>query len=129
MNAVIDTNILVSSMLSPNGTPARIVRLAYQDRITPCYDDRILREYRNVLTRTKFRFDPGKITELLEYIVLRGEKVFPPELDIEFIDMDDKKFYEVAKFCNAVIITGNTRHYPREDIILTPGEFLEKYNL
>lgn len=129
MNAVIDTNILVSSMLSPNGTPARIVRLAYQDRITPCYDDRILREYRNVLTRTKFRFDPGKITELLEYIVLRGEKVFPPELDIEFIDMDDKKFYEVAKFCNAVIITGNTKHYPREDIILTPGEFLEKYNL
>ncbi len=129
MLAVIDTNILVSAMLSERGTPAKIVALASKGVITPCYDNRILREYRDVLTRPKFKFDAERITELLDMIIEKGENVKPDPLDIEFTDKDDKKFYEAAKFCNAELITENIRHFPADKAVMTVSEFLEKYNL
>ena len=38
-----------------------------------------------------------------------------------------RKFYEVAKFCHAILITGNGKHYPEEPDILTMSEFCERY--
>lgn len=46
-----------------------------------------------------------------------------------FMDEADKKFYEVAKFCGAKLITGNTKHFPNDEIVLTVSEFLEQHNL
>lgn len=129
MLAVIDTNILVSALLSKNGSPAKIVRLIFRGVITPCYDNRIMDEYRSVLTRPKFKFDPDRIDKLLDIIVTKGKCAVSVPLNVEFTDKDDKKFYEVAKFCNAELITGNIRHFPDDRAILTVSEFLEKYNL
>ena len=56
MLAVIDTNILVSALWSRNGAPARILSLIISGELIPCYDYRILCEYREVLTRPKFKF-------------------------------------------------------------------------
>ena len=44
-----------------------------------------------------------------------------------FNDEDDRSYYEVAKLCNAILITGNKRHFPDEPFIMTPAEFLETY--
>lgn len=129
MRAVIDTNILVSALWSRKGPTAKILDLVANEIILPCYSSEIFEEYREVLFRPKFGFADYEINEILAKIRRKGLSVIPINLDIDFIDKDDKKFYEVAKSCNAVIITGNTKHFPREDMIMTPGEFLERYHL
>lgn len=48
-----------------------------------------------------------------------------PPIDISFADQSDQNFYEVAKYCGAVLITGNLKHFPDDDKILSVSSFLE----
>ena len=57
MRFVIDSNVVVSAMLSPHAPPAQVIRLALQGDLGLLYDGRILAEYREVLMRPKFGFD------------------------------------------------------------------------
>lgn len=126
MLAVIDTNILVSSLWSKNGAPAKIMGMVLNGTLTPCYDYRILNEYREVLSRSKFGFSSYEINSLLDWVEFCGISVIPDTIDEPFNDEDDKKFYEVAKFCNAKLITGNIKHFPQDDLIVTVNEFLSE---
>ncbi len=56
MLVVIDTNILVSALWSKNGLPAKILSMVVSGVLVPCFDDRILCEYKDVLNRPKFKF-------------------------------------------------------------------------
>lgn len=127
MLVVIDTNILVSSLWSKSGIPAKIMSLVICGRLVPCYDYRILCEYKNVLSRPIFKFSPSEINALLDFIKHSGRSVIAEPLDDEFVDEEDKKFYEVAKHCGATLITGNIKHFPSDEIIMTANDFLEKY--
>lgn len=69
MLVVIDTNILVSALMSKNGAPARVVSMVLSERLTPCFDYRILLEYQEVLRRPKFGFTQGEINPLLDWIM------------------------------------------------------------
>ena len=51
MRVVLDTNVLVSGLLSPYGSPGEIVRRLAAGELTPCLEVRILVEYREVLLR------------------------------------------------------------------------------
>ena len=121
---VLDTNILVSALLSPLGSPAKILALVYDRQITACYDDRILMEYEAVLLRPKFPFDPAEVSIVLDSIIKKGVRTIAPPLDTLFIDESDRKFYEVAKFCGAKLITGNQKHFPQEPDVVTAADFL-----
>ena len=125
MLVVIDTNILVSALWSKNGAPARGVGLVLSGQITPCYDHRIMLEYRQVLQRPKFRFRPAEINALLDWFKQSGRSVVPASLDVTFVDEADRKFYEVAKYCGAVLITGNLKHFPNDDAVMSVSDFLE----
>ena len=129
MLVVIDTNILVSALWSKNGAPARVLSLIISGGLIPCYDYRILSEYKEVLTRPKFKFTNGEVSALLDWIVDNGRSVVAEPLNVDFSDEADKKFYEVAKFCGAKLITGNIKHFPKNNDVLTVSEFLEQYNL
>lgn len=129
MLVVIDTNILVSALWSRNGAPARVLSMVISGTLIPCYDYRILSEYRDVLTKPKFKFSIGEVNALLEWIVDNGRSVIAEPSDVTFADEADKKFYEVAKFCGAKLITGNIKHFPKDELISTVSEFLEQYNL
>jgi hypothetical protein len=37
------------------------------------------------------------------------------------------KFYDIAKAADAILITGNIKHYPDEPFILTPAAFIQRY--
>lgn len=126
MLVVIDTNILVSALWSKNGAPARAVGLVLSGQITPCYDHRIMLEYRQVLQRPKFRFRPAEINALLDWFKQSGRSVVPASLDVTFVDEADRKFYEVAKYCGAVLITGNLKHFPNDDAVMSVSDFLEQ---
>ena len=108
--------------------PGYVVNAVIAGRFTACYDYRILDEYERVLRRAKFGFLPWEVDYLLEPIVRGGLSVVPePLIDIPFADESDRKFLEVAKCCDAVLVTGNMKHYPQDAQIMTVAEFYEKY--
>ena len=127
MNVVIDTNVLVSSLWSRNGTCSKILYKVLNYDLTILYDQRIISEYKMVLERPKFRFTKEEVKSLIDFIRIEGLCIVPNPLNIEFIDESDKKFYEVAKYMKCPLITGNKKHFPDEDGILSPVEFLERY--
>ena len=55
--AVIDTNVLVSSMLKGSSIPGIIIDKAINGPIIPLLNDEILEEYEEVLLRNKFGFE------------------------------------------------------------------------
>ena len=127
MKVVIDTNVLVPAIWSRNGAPAKIISMMLTGRLTPCYDYRIINEYREVLMRPKFKFSHGEVDALLDYIRIEGVSVLAEPVDTEFTDEADKKFYEVARQCNAKLITGNLKHFPSDPTVFSVGDFLKKY--
>ena len=129
MLAVLDTNVLVSALWSRDGEPAKILSLVLNGLITPCYDHRILAEYHNVLRRPKFGFPGWAITDLLEFFAETGLTVTPPPLPMASPDEADQKFYEVARHCRAWLITGNLKHFPQDELVLTVREALRKIKI
>jgi uncharacterized protein len=132
LRVVLDTNVLVSGLLSPYGPPGEIARLVSSGSVVLCLDARILAEYEAVLSRPRFAFDPDAVAALLDYIDFRGEVVAAPPLAKRLPDPDDEPFLEVAVASRAdCLITGNVRHFPAPGragaTVLTPAEFLEVY--
>ena len=132
MIIVLDTNVLVAGLLNPFGPPGRILDLALSGDVRLAYDDRILAEYREVLGRSKFDFDPAPVADLLAYIVAEGEHVTATPLSVELPDQNDLPFLEAAYTVRAeVLVTGNVRHYPgssrRGVAVLSPAEFFVRW--
>ena len=113
MNLVLDTNILVSALWSPGNKSSEILANCHSGRFIPCYDYRIWEEYDRVLHYKKFNFSEWDIDSVLEPLIYNGLSIVAaPILDVPFDrDETDRKFYEVAKFCDALLITGNLAHY------------------
>ncbi|MCD7771971.1 MAG: putative toxin-antitoxin system toxin component, PIN family [Oscillospiraceae bacterium] len=128
MFIVLDTNVLVSALWSQGSKPSAIVSATLAGRFRMCYDYRLLEEYRSVLSRPKFNFDKWQIDWLLEELTVSGISVIANPLpDVKFTDESDRKFYEVAKFCNAALVTGNIKHYPPDPCISTVADFYLSY--
>ena len=130
MRVVLDTNVLISGIITPFGNAARILDMMVLGEIEALYDDRILEEYREVLHRAKFFFEEKVVDDFLALIESEGAKVTAAPLDEEFIDKDDIPFLEVAVTGLAdVLITGNKRHFKGRTMgpikVMTPDEFLK----
>jgi uncharacterized protein len=129
VNVVLDTNVLVSALLSPFQAPGRILDLALAGRISLAFDDRVMTEYRTVLARPKFGFDYRSIEELLDECAEAGLSVLAPPLSLELPDRADLPFVEVAAAAQAPLVTGNGRHFPPDRcagiVVLSPAAFLE----
>ncbi|MDR0498232.1 MAG: putative toxin-antitoxin system toxin component, PIN family [Holophagales bacterium] len=124
IDVVLDTNVLISALLSPNGTPARILRMIISRQIRICIDSRILLEYENVLLREKFPFEPLDVSLLLKRILQIANVIVPKPIESSLPHEHDKKLYEVAKSTGAYLITGNLKHFPKEPTIVSPADFL-----
>lgn len=124
IKAVIDTNILVSALLSPSGSPARVFDHVLNGNVVMCYDSRMIAEYQEVLLRPIFGFDKKLVRQVIDFIVYSGISVVPVPILDAFDDEDDKMFYEVAKTAKAYLVTGNAKHFPKEPMVIAPQEFL-----
>jgi putative PIN family toxin of toxin-antitoxin system len=132
VKVVVDTNVLVAGLLSPFGPPGEIVRMIAAGSLSLCFDARILTEYADVLSRSKFRFDPELIQIFLERIRVDGHSVVGSPLTHRLPDASDEAFLEAALAGQAIcLITGNLRHFPRSRrqgmSVLSPAEFLGDY--
>ena len=129
MKVVLDTNVLVSGLISAKGSCGQILRLTFGGLLQPCVDSRMLDEYETVLPRPLFRIHPDDVSEALGVIRLRAERITPLPLDAELPDRSDLPFIEVAAAAEAILVTGNLRHFPRRMrkgvTVVNPREFLE----
>lgn len=127
--AVIDTNVIVSSLFTSNVTsnPSLIVESIFQNKIIPLFNDTILNEYRDVLYRTKFHFSALLIENLLETITKLGINVKNTvDSGNDFPDADDVVFYEVKMAVDdSYLVTGNTRHFPIDPLVVTPAQMVD----
>ena len=126
--AVIDTNVIVSALLSSNleSNPVKVFRAILQERIVPLYNDEILEEYKSVLSRPKFHLNLSLIETVIKAIITDGLNIDrTPAADIEFPDPKDIVFYEVALSVeDSYLITGNIRHFPVKPFVVTPAEMV-----
>lgn len=133
MKVVVDTNVLVSGLLSPYGASAEIVRMIAAADLILCYDSRILAEYKEVLLRSKFGFDRENVLIFLDQLKTAGELVSALPLGFSLPDPDDEMFLEVALTGKATcLITGNLKDYaiknkPHPLPILPPAKFVKEY--
>lgn len=128
--AVIDTNVIFSALISKNQNAAtvRLLDAVFDGLVIPLYHSEMIEEYNEVLHRKKFRLEDQTIQTVLRGLIEFGKEVFPHPTGDILIDMDDLIFYEVAmekREDNAYLVTGNQKHYPLKDFIVTPSEMME----
>ena len=127
--AVIDTNVLVSSLLAKSADVAtvQIMEKVIIGKIVPLYSKEIISEYREVLNRKKFNFSKKLVDYLINAIEKFGILVEPQKLEIDFIDIKDLPFYEVVmdkENEDSYLVTGNIKHFPKKPFIVTPRELI-----
>jgi predicted nucleic acid-binding protein len=110
---VLDTNVLVSGLLSPLGPPGRLVDVLLGRRLRLALDDRIELEYREVLARPRLGIEPVRREAFLAILQFQEHVTAMPWPHRSPPDADDVVFLEVA--CRAperTVVTGNLRHFP-----------------
>ena len=113
IRAVIDTNVVVSGLLSPGGNEALILLAIHQGLVRPCFSKEILEEYAGVLARPKFAFPADEIAALLTMFRHQGELIVPKASTAVSVDPGDTKFLQCAETAKAdYLVTGNKRHFP-----------------
>lgn len=126
--AVIDTNVLVSALLSSEtqSNPLQVLKAIIDDKIIPLYCDEILTEYKNVLARDKFPFTNELIEKTIDLFVNNGlDTNRVPSNNYLIPDPKDVVFFEVSLAKeNSYLVTGNIKHFPKIDKVVTPVEMV-----
>lgn len=128
LRLVIDTNIVVSAALKPEGPQRTVLVLALSKPARVYLSRAIVEEYKAVLARPEFKIRKRHRQQLLRLIEDRARFVSPARQLQVTTDPHDNVFVECADAAQAdYLITGNARHFPRywkKTKIITSGEFL-----
>ena len=132
MYAVIDTNVFVSALITKN--PASPTRAVYDyidsGDIIPLYNDEIIAEYREVLSRPKFKLSEDIVKALLAHVVEHGISSDRFAFSEPMIDEKDRVFYEVSLSVeDSFLVTGNLKHFPSTPHVITPHQVIEMLNI
>ena len=125
--AVIDTNVLVSALVTHNSlsATAKVVRLLLEGGFTPLYESSIIEEYQEVLHRSKFKLLPDVADALISYILEHGIETLRTPFPESMSDEDDRVFYEVSLSVeDSFLVTGNLKHYPQTLKVISPADFI-----
>ena len=113
IRVVLDTNVVVSAVLTRGGLESHILRLALNGELRPYASLPILREYAEVLARAKFRLTKSAQQQIVEGIRRATIIVAPKPHLLVCSDPEDNMFLECAEAAHAdYLITGNLRHFP-----------------
>ncbi|MFC3416043.1 putative toxin-antitoxin system toxin component, PIN family [Algoriphagus hitonicola] len=134
MKVVLDTNILISALISKS-YPSKILEAIFKTpSIELCLSEEIFREYAEVLARPKFsRFNDFYHHALIVLHQIKRIAVFyNPKRSVDILeDKSDNKFLELCLECKAnILVTGNFNDFNiskfRNTQILSPKEFYLK---
>jgi putative PIN family toxin of toxin-antitoxin system len=128
LRLVIDTNVVISAALKPEGLQRTTFLLVITKPARLCVSQPFLEEYAEVLSRPEFKIRKGLRQQLLQLMKNRGNLVVPSRRLEVSGDPDDNRFLECADAARAdYLVTGNLRHFPRfwkKSKIITPREFI-----
>lgn len=130
IRVVLDTNVILSSLLQPLGPPAKAMYLARRGFLHLCVSGPIYAEYEEVLQRPRFSRISASISPTLQFVRESGLWV-RPEASLQVCkDADDNIFVECAEKAEASwLVTGNVRDFPpawRDTEIVTPRGLLDR---
>jgi hypothetical protein len=135
MRVVLDTNVLISGILIPNGPPGMVVDLWAKGRLTVVISQSLLEEYLEVLLRPKFN-KVGTINErqgiIEQFLDLENTVLVSPDFQLNVIenDPDDNRVLECALEGGVQYIVSGDEHLLalkefQGIIIASPAEFIE----
>jgi len=114
--------------LSPHGNSAQIINAFKEKRFNLFYSGEIMDEYHDVLSRAKLGLRQEDFDDLLDEVSAQGFPVVPESDGKSFLGEDDRVFYDTAKKVDAYLVTGNIKHYPREQSNVLPADFVYLLN-
>ena len=128
LRLVIDTNVVVSAALNPDGLQRTTILLAITKPARLYVSLPILEEYEGVLSRPHLNIRKGLRLQMLQLIKNNSHLIAPSHrLDVSS-DPDDNRFLECADKAGAdYLITGNQKHFPtfwKKTKIITSREFI-----
>lgn len=128
--AVIDTNVIVSALItkSPNSPVLQVVQRIFSGFVCILVNKEILAEYREVLSRPKFGLEKESIETVISELLKHSLDVDAPPSGTTLPDPKDVVFYNVVlarRDNGAYLVTGNIKHFPVCEFVVTPREFLE----
>jgi putative PIN family toxin of toxin-antitoxin system len=136
IRAVLDANVLVSGILSENGTPGKILKAWYEDRFHLVISPAILHEVRRVLHYPRIagrhRWSASQVREFLEDLaslaILTSGQFALPTIVAE--DPSDDRYVECASEGEADYIVSGDRHLLDREAyegteIISPREFIK----
>jgi putative PIN family toxin of toxin-antitoxin system len=134
IRVVLDTNVLVSAMISPFGNESLVLRAVQLNKIVPCFSEKMIEEYRGVLARPKFSFAPDEIDGLIRLLQAKGLTFKPRAIKGASPDPKDDDFIACALAAEAAfLVTGNKRHFPvascGETQVVSARELLDFVNM
>jgi len=112
---VIDTNVLISALLTEAGSEATVISLVRSGQVEWWVSEAILAEYHEVIQRPKFSaIRPDRIKGLIQTLH-KAVVVVPITKRAISPDEPDNRFLECAEAANAnFLITGNKKHFPED---------------
>jgi putative PIN family toxin of toxin-antitoxin system len=128
LRLVIDTNIVVSATLKPDGLQRTVLLLAITKPSRLYVSEAVIAEYREVLARPELSIRKGLREQVLQLIRSHSQTVTPSRSLQITPDPDDNIFLECADAARAdYLVTGNQRHFPRfwkKTKVITSRDFL-----
>jgi uncharacterized protein len=128
--AVLDPGVLVSALITPTGTPAKLLSATRDGSFELIVSPLLLEELMLVLQREKFRryVDLGLVDRYVELLrrdaAMAADPTEPPP--IRCADPDDDYLIALAHSCSAALVTGDGHllELAGDIPIFTPSEFL-----
>jgi putative PIN family toxin of toxin-antitoxin system len=128
LRLVLDTNIIVSAAIKPEGLQRTVLLLAMMRPARLYISEPMLSEYRMVLSRPEFKIQKGLRLQFLQRINAVSRVVSPSRQIRVTPDPDDNIFLECADAARAdYLVTGNLRHFPKfwkQTKIVSSREFI-----
>ena len=126
---VLDTNILVSALLKPQGLEDQVLRLALSGKVELYTSSAVLAEYTLVLPRPKLKLRPLEIERALTEL-RKASKIVHPHRTLAIAGHEpDNRFLECADRAIAdFLITGNAKDFPKQwktTKVVNARQFLE----
>ena len=129
MNVVIDTNVIVSGVINPDGCPAKLLNMIFNGTLKINADSRILSEYKRILNSPKFSFPKTLVAHLLDYLSLESKLIIPDPFFSSVKDISDLPFLEIALHENIPLVTCNKKHFEnmKNLRVYSPKKFFESF--
>lgn len=126
--AVYDTNIIISADLT-DGVCRRLLYLAAFHIVDLVASNKLLEEYEQVLSRTRFHNTPEDVVAYIRLIKQISITITTTRRIKKILDDPDNRVLECAVAGKAdYIVTGNKKHFAFKEFegvrIITPAEFL-----